>query len=118
MMYDTINITSTPNSGWQCPMCEKCYAPHIGECRTCGKDESEQLPDPGIGIPGFTDYTGNSVVPDPQPDWKIQPVSQPVYIPTVFTTPNTTLPGFTVTCSAPPSLQDLTESFDAGDDFI
>lgn len=24
-------------TGWQCPACKKCYAPHVSSCETCGK---------------------------------------------------------------------------------
>jgi len=117
----TITITSTPNSGWQCPACMKCYAPHVEECRTCGKDASEQRPDPGIGIPTFPDVTFNPLTGTigPRPDRTFYPNTNPVFT-SPTTVPGDTFmnPGFTVTCFSPPSIQDLNEGFDAGDDLL
>lgn len=113
---DTITITTTPNAGWQCPACMKCYAPHVGECRTCGKDESEQEADPGIGIPDFNEYNGGGLNNPLQGSWTFE-IVPPISIPSVFSTPNSDLPNFTVTCSSPPSLQDL-ECFDAGHSIV
>jgi len=25
------------NKGWQCPGCNKCFAPHVNECNQCGQ---------------------------------------------------------------------------------
>lgn len=28
---------STPNRGWECPTCHKCYAPWARKCDSCGE---------------------------------------------------------------------------------
>ena len=34
------------NKGWQCPGCDKCYAPHVSECNRCGDSLPKPYPFP------------------------------------------------------------------------
>ncbi len=33
---DPVLFKTSPTTGWACPKCGRCYAPHVDECRHCG----------------------------------------------------------------------------------
>lgn len=32
------------NLGWQCPKCNRVYAPHVDECKHCNKEQVAEVP--------------------------------------------------------------------------
>ena len=39
------------DKGWQCPGCDKCYAPFVSRCATCGVSETKITINPTVQMP-------------------------------------------------------------------
>lgn len=46
--YGPEMVVSVPR-GWQCPVCKRVYAPFMPMCSHCGKDETTNVVDAGVG---------------------------------------------------------------------